>query len=259
MESISSVLQYFKSQNYVDFKRTVVYHLDNKKSVIKLLNNNCIWLHEISKSLQQDRDISLLAVKKDGRNFEYLQPEFLNDREVILTALKSKYADYSHIAQNVDNGILNEPDIAETLLKKYTYALKYLNQYYQDNRELILKLNVINLEDMSQRLKHDKEVVLQCVSSWGNQLQFASADLQDDSEVVIEALKCNGLALEFASERLRSDLNIIKLAMRHTRGAVMFMSDYAKSNKEIIQSLIKNDLCCLQYASPELQTHFMNL
>lgn len=258
MENINSVIQYWKMHQFTDFRKAVAEHLDNKSSVIKLLKNQCIWLSEVSDELKKDLSISLLAVKKDGRNFEHLNSEFKKNKEIILAALKSKHSHFYYIFENIPSEILNETEIAEYCLKHDFNTLKYLEPHYADNKELLIKINVVSLEYMSERLKKDREIVLHCVSQLGHKLQFASTDFQDDYDVVLVAVKNEGDALRYASERLRTDPKIVKAAIRNDWSATRYISDEAKNNKEIILYAIKKDFNNLQYASPELQEYYMD-
>jgi hypothetical protein len=256
MENINRVIQHYKMNEKEEFQRTVVDHLNNKASVIKLLNNQCIWFFEISDELKKDRDIVLLAIKKDGRNFEYLDDEFKVDGEIIKASFKTKHIPFREIFINAPSSVLNEPEIANFCLKKDLRTLEYLNENYSDNKQLLIDLKVCTLEYMSDKLKHDKDVVLNCVSQLGNKLQFASADLQDDYDVVLTAVKNEGDALRYASERLRTDPKIVKAAIRNDWTAASYISDEARSNKDIILYAIKKDFDNLQYASPELQEYY---
>lgn len=258
MENINKVIQYYKMNQKEDFKREVVEHLGDKASVIKLLNNKCIRFLEIADKLKNDRELSLLAVKKNGTNFKYINSEFYKDRDIIVAALKYKYADFEHIFENIPSEILNETEIAEYCLKHDFKTLKYLEPHYADNKELLIKINVVSLEYMSERLKKDREIVLHCVSQLGHKLQFASTDFQDDYDVVLVAVKNEGDALRYASERLRTDPKIVKAAIRNDWSATRYISDEAKNNKEIILYAIKKDFNNLQYASPKLQEYYMD-
>ena len=58
----------------------------------------------------------------------------------------------------------------------------------------------------SERLKDDKEIVLEAVSKDGWGLKYVSDRLKDDKEVVLEAIKNNGLALAYASNRVQAEI-----------------------------------------------------
>jgi len=256
MENINKVIQHYKMNERENFEKTVVDHLNNKASLIKLLNNKCVRFFEIADELKNDRELSLLAVKKDGTNFKYINSEFQKDREIIVAAIKYRHADFDYIHKHIPSEILNEREIAEYILKHGFDTLKYLDPNYADDKDLLLKLKVVALESMSERLKKDREIVLYCVSELGNKLQFASTDLQDDYDVVLTAVKNEGNALKYASERLRTDPKIVKAAIRNEWDAASHMSDEARSNKDIILYAIKKDFNNLEYASPELQEYY---
>jgi len=45
-------------------------------------------------------------------------------------------------------------------------------------------------------------------------LEYASEKLKDDKEIVLEAVKQDGLALEYASEKLKDDKEIVLEAIK---------------------------------------------
>ena len=59
-----------------------------------------------------------------------------------------------------------------------------------------------------EKLKRDREVVLEAVKQDGYALRFASEELRGDRDVVMEAVKQNGDALQYASQELQRDTEV---------------------------------------------------
>ena len=86
----------------------------------------------------------------------------------------------------------------------------------KEDRNNILELlrkywsrNVWRLEDTSDNLRRDRELVMAAGNNLGFALEFASEDFQRDRDIVMAAVKQYGLALEFSSEDFKRDENIV--------------------------------------------------
>lgn len=108
------------------------------------------------------------------------------------------------------------------------------------------KQNVINeCSHNGYKLEHfkeyqdDKDVVLVCVKSNGNNLRFASERIKSDYDVVLAAVKSIGESLQYASEQLKSELEIIKHACIKDINAISYINDSYKCNKEFLEYTIK--------------------
>ena len=59
----------------------------------------------------------------------------------------------------------------------------------------IVKSSGYELENLSDELKKDKEIVLEAVKQNGTVIQFADDSLKKDEEIVLEAIKNNGTTI----------------------------------------------------------------
>jgi hypothetical protein len=50
------------------------------------------------------------------------------------------------------------------------------------------------LQNLTEKFKNDKEIVLAAVSSYPQSLQFASQELKKDKEIALKAVKRNGMS-----------------------------------------------------------------
>lgn len=65
------------------------------------------------------------------------------------------------------------------------------------------------LEDASDELKDDIDVVFAAVAQYGYALHYASERLKDDKDVVLAALAQNNGAIYYASSRLKDDKDVM--------------------------------------------------
>ena len=78
------------------------------------------------------------------------------------------------------------------------------------------------LEDASEDLRRDREIVMAAVKHHGYALQFVSEDLQIDRDFVMAAVKQHGYALRFSSEDLQRDREIVMAAVKQNGGSLEF-------------------------------------
>ena len=104
---------------------------------------------------------------------------------------------------------------------------------------LLSKINSMSLcvllRDISEKLKADREVVLEAVKNNGNALAYAAEDLRCDREIVMEAVKNNGKALAYAAEDLRCDREIVMEAVTNFGDALNYASEIIQDDAELIK------------------------
>ena len=79
-----------------------------------------------------------------------------------------------------------------------------------DKNTLLMK-NGLNLKNLSDDLKKDREIVLTAVKNDGFAIADANSNFLDDKEIAIEAVKNNKHTLLLLSKRLTEDKDIIDL------------------------------------------------
>lgn len=128
----------------------------------------------------------------------------------------------------------------------------------KNNREFILDILDINykiFDYLIEEFKSDQEIllikerkiILEKVSLNGNELQNLTEDLKNDFEVVKNAVKENGLVLEYASDILKNNYEIVKEAYNQNKLSLQFASsdiadkiDYGKSIDNKFEQIREN-------------------
>lgn len=258
MDSIESVIKDWndKTIDFNLFRKKIALHLDIKDDVLKLIDKNYISLNDVSDRLKADRDVVLKAISQNGDNLLFANKKFLADREIVLAAMKKTGYLSNNIFEKLSTVLKNDDEIVHMTLKHSPECLVHLTEKYSNNKELLLRLKVWQLEGYSDRLKNDRDVVLMTVKANGLNLKYASKEMQDDYEVVLTAVKNHGKSLEFASSRLRNDKKVIKTAIKNNITAVYYMAEEAKDNKQIILSILQKDGQYFHLASERLRKDF---
>lgn len=81
----------------------------------------------------------------------------------------------------------------------------------------------------SEKLKADKEVMLESCKNYGQALYYASEDLRDDEDVVKAAVANKGIIIKYASYRLRNQKQIAEIAMNQDERAFTFLTASLKA------------------------------
>lgn len=172
----------------------------------KEIKNSRSSLQFASQSLQDDREIVLMAIENTPFALQFASERLQDDKEIVLAAIKNSCYSLQFISERLQD----DKEVVLTAMQNSVFALQLaserLRKELEDNREFILsfiKKSSFALQFASPRLRDDKEIVLVGVKKSGWTLQFASKRLQDDEEIVLTAIKKSSSALEFASKRLQ--------------------------------------------------------
>lgn len=128
----------------------------------------------------------------------------------------------------------NDREIVKIAIEQRPSNFRYAGDEVKDDRNFILEiltssLSIVDvLAHSSQRIRADKEVVLEAVKFNGLFLLVASPDLKDDFDVVLLAVQDHGYNLKYASERIRSNKKIVLEAIRYNQEFINHASDELK-------------------------------
>lgn len=123
------------------------------------------------------------------------------------------------------------------------------------SKELLQDLasGVLELDDIEEELRAQREVVLAAVQVDGHALQFAVETLKHDLEVVLAAVSENGLSLRHAALSMRSDRKVALAAAKRHGLSIQYMSDDLRSDVEIATAAIEKDPRALQFVADTLR------
>ena len=78
----------------------------------------------------------------------------------------------------------------------------------------------MDLQEATEELKSDREMVMKAVSNNGLALEYATEELKGDREIVMRAVSQDGFALRYASQELKGDKEMMQHALRPRPGQV---------------------------------------
>jgi hypothetical protein len=99
-----------------------------------------------------------------------------------------------------------------------------------------------SLLSANEKLKKDKELVLEAVRGDGLVFMTVSEDLHNDKEVALAAVKNNGMALEFASRYVRKQRPIVIEAVKQNGHALRFANEIYRADRTVVQHAVAQKL-----------------
>nr|CAG4716949.1 unnamed protein product [Naegleria fowleri] len=139
---------------FPEFSHLNSFNYSQKDIMMKLIQENGLFLEFASDALKNDGEFELLAVPQNGEALEYVSDELKRGQQVVLKAVN-----------------------------QCGYSLIFAASELKNNKEVVLKVvrqNGIALANASNELKNDREVVLCAVRQNGYALEFAGDRMRRD-------------------------------------------------------------------------------
>ena len=179
---------------------------NDKKLVITAVDHNGYALQYASEQLRNDKDVVIAAVRNWGLALKYASKELQSDKDVVITAVRNN----GETLQFASKELQNDKDVAMAALINCDYTFLYISEILRSDKEIILHAlaqkyvhstgNVINdlscnfTDNIPEKLKAEKDFVLEMVKVNGMVLGCVSDELKVDKDVVTLAVKNNGKA-----------------------------------------------------------------
>jgi hypothetical protein len=151
--------------------RFISSDLENDEEIIATILERS-ELHKLGDDLEQNKDIALRVVKRNGLLLQYLPDELKDDKEIVLAAVIQNGLAFSHASDQLKK----DRELALISAKKEALAFYYA----------------------SKELKNDKETVLLAIAQNCAVLSYISDDLLHNREFILELVKQDGLLLMYS-------------------------------------------------------------
>ena len=179
---------------------------NNKTLMLAAINQRAWAFNYVSDNLRNDRNFVLSAVNINAYVLENIG-NFNNDREIVLAALGRD----GGVLFLISEELRNDREIVLAAVRQNGRALQFASKALRNDREIVLaavRQKGTALEYASEALRNDREIVLAAVRRYAWALEYASEELRDDREIVLAAVKQDKFALKHASARLRDAINL---------------------------------------------------
>ena len=175
----------------------------NKNIITEAVKSSSKVLSFLAENDKNDKNLIMTAVDNYGNALEYASEQLQNDKDVVIAAVRNNGDALEYASEELQN----DKDVAMAALINSTEAFEYVSERLQSDKEFILHaigqkdedavdddLDSYISDNIPEKLKADKDFVLQMVNVNGMVLGCVSDELKVDKEVVTLAVKNNGKA-----------------------------------------------------------------
>ena len=294
-------------ENFIDF-------FTPKSYVLNKIKNNDYDMEKLPIKFKSDKDIFMEAIKYDVDNLKYASDKLKDDKEFILNSLKNNEAfiqsggeefdgepiDYHHVVilNNVSDRLKNDKDVIMEAVKSDCENIKFISENLKNDKDFMLEIlnntkewyveqNIRYFFDserkpplayLSDKLKDDKEIVIECVKKDIDNLKYSSDRLKNDNDFIIKVLTINKDSENFLKENLKDNKNkdvllsrdnisffeltkeqktdkelALKVVTNNGHQLKHYLSQEIINNKEIVMTAIKDYSGALKWASNKLK------
>lgn len=214
---------------------------------------NSLHYKKIYEELLNDEEVTLAAVKGEGRMLAFAPALFQNNPKIVLQAVLNDPHSL-HFASSYQKA---NREIIHEVVKKHPYqALTYASENIQQDKTLILE--TLNTHIIGRFFRNDEDVILALARKEGLlAFQFASDQLKNNKNFVLKIIKLcpieQNATLHYLSELMLEDRDVI-LALVQAKGLLLrWVPLQFKADKEIVLAAVKQNDYALEYASNNLK------
>jgi len=226
----------------------------NKNIITEAVKSSGKALSFLAENEKNDKNLVITAVKHHGYALQYAPEQLQNDKDVVIAAITA-VDQYSNTLQYASEELRNDKDVVITAVGHNGAALQYASERLRDDKEVAMAALINSTEafkDVSERLRSDKEFILHAigqkdVDAVDDDLDSYISDnipekLKADKNFVLEMVKVNGMVLGCVSDELKVDKDVVMLAVKNNGKAYAHFEweDETFYDKEIILAAASN-------------------
>jgi hypothetical protein len=186
-------------------------YLNDREALLDIAAVSPWWLQKFpSELIINDRELILEALKREIPDYadstlKYLPKEVRNNKEIALVAVRNN----CRAIKSVSKQLKNDRDVVLAAVRGFGLALRYASEELRNDREIVLEAVRSDGEAVSERFGNDREIVLEAVRNHGDIIKYASERLKNDKEIVLEAIRSDSDAVKYIPERFRDNKEIV--------------------------------------------------
>ena len=281
---LASAIGRVQSQEPLDLGDVEKYR-DNDEYMLRATWADYDNFDKAAASLKNNHDFVLAAVQINASVIRFVtSPTLMNDREILLTALRHNPNTLDYTLRYMESGLLNNIEFWTSVVRLHGDLLNLAPPVqlgtgwpiYNPNALANQSVNVRgdpgvaiaavenggSLSMVTEPARVDKRVVLAAVTASGQNLMDAnvitrwnqpSVIFTNDKEIVSAAVRSWGMALQFADPMFLDDPEIVNLAVDQYALALQFATDDIRNNRNVVLNAVQRDGDALEYASENLQ------
>jgi hypothetical protein len=220
---------------------------NNKEEIIQRLNKSSKHFKHLKDEFKDDKDIAILAVKKDAYNMEFVSNRLCDDMDIILEGCKKNIV--TTIRHSSDN-IKNNYDLMVLLSSKNHRVFTLISDRLKNDMTFVKKIIITRkgcecLWKTNNKYSNDKEIAKLTLAKNETLLDYFSDEIKDDEEIVSIACNKNIESFQYVSDRLKDDkIFVCKFTKKYKSNPEILkdMGHDLKNDKELALYFIKNNI-----------------
>ena len=220
----------------------------NKNIITEAVKSSGKALSFLAENEKNDKNLVITAVKHHGYALQYAPEQLQNDKDVVIAAITA-VDQYSNTLQYASEELRNDKDVVITAVGHNGNALQYASEELQNDKDVAMAALINSTEAfeyVSERLQSDKEFILHAigqkdVDAVDDDLDSYISDnipekLKSEKDFVLQMVSVNGMALGCVSDELKVDKEVVTLAVKNNGKAYAHFEweDETFYDKEII-------------------------
>jgi len=177
-----------------NFKWASIELKQNKEIILTAISHpeEPISLLYVDDKFRDNRDVVIVAVKRDGENLKRASNRLKRDREIVLTAMKDSKEPAS--LEIVIEEFKDDKEIVIAAVKRNGHDLKWASNRLRLDREVVLsatkysKSTIMYMKRIPEKFKHDKEIILSVLIRSPNDFASLPEYLKRDEEFIFNIL-----------------------------------------------------------------------
>lgn len=179
---------------------------------------------------QDDYELVLIAVKKNGLALEFASERLKNDFDIALCAVKKNGLALEFVSDELRR---NEQIIREAVCSDGN-SLKYVPDEFKTNRDLILEASLnCDVELIPEIFLNDREIAKRLIDKDCDAFGFLSEELRKDLDFIIQATKINSSLFMYVPDDILSSKEIVLRLIDEDTGVFQFIDDRLKCDKDV--------------------------
>jgi hypothetical protein len=179
---------------------------------------------------QDDNELVLIAVKKNGLALEFASERLRNDYDIVLCAVKKNGLALEFASDELKH---NEQIVHEAICSDGN-ALKFVPDELKTNRDLIYDASFnCNVELIPEIFLNDREIAERLIDNDYEAFGFLSDELRCDLDFIIQVTKIDSALFMYVPDEILSSKDIVLTLIDEDTGVFQFADDMLKHDKDV--------------------------
>jgi len=231
-------------KSVLEANREMLCAPENRVLLFRALRQNIHLFQELDENLRSDRQLALFVIDLDALMLEHMDESLRDDFEVVLLAVKSEALAVRYASERLFHTFQICFQVIQHKSSSFFGRVEVIDlipQEYFDNFEMMISGVACQhrlIDNVSQRLKSDREFVLRVIRIKGSMLEHVDPIFLQDREVVCEALATAGYLISLNEDWLK-DKELALIAVESSPSSIYSLDAALKQDRDVVLASLK--------------------